>query len=61
MQRILLGLLLAAFAMPAAWAQPYPFAPGEGVVPGETTPRSWQQAEIEKWGKVIRAKGAKPD
>jgi tripartite-type tricarboxylate transporter receptor subunit TctC len=29
-----------------------------------TTPaqfRSWQQAEIAKWGKVIRATGAKPD
>ena len=23
--------------------------------------RKWQQAEIEKWGKVIRATGAKPD
>lgn len=32
-------------------------------VAGTTAPefRSWQQAEIAKWGKVIRATGAKPD
>ena len=30
-----------------------------GTSPGEF--RSWQQAEIAKWGKVIRATGAKPD